>query len=80
MKPRLNPYQAAPNTMKAMASLEAQVANNGLDPRLAELVKIRASQINGCAFCLNMHTHDARSKGESEERIYLLNAWRESPL
>ena len=80
MKPRLNPYQAAPNTMKAMAALEAQVVNSDLDPSLAELVKIRASQINGCAFCLNMHTHDARSKGESEERIYLLNAWRESPL
>ncbi len=80
MKPRLNPYQAAPNAMKALAALEAQVAGSGLDPRLAELVKIRASQINGCAFCLNMHTHDARSKGESEQRIYLLNAWRESPL
>jgi AhpD family alkylhydroperoxidase len=80
MKPRLNPYQAAPNAMKALATLEAQVAGSGLDPRLAELVKIRASQINGCAFCLNMHTHDARSKGESEERLYLLNAWRESPL
>jgi AhpD family alkylhydroperoxidase len=80
MKPRLNPYQVAPNSMKALAALEAQVAGSGLDPGLAELVKIRASQINGCAFCLNMHTHDARSKGESEERIYLLNAWRESPL
>ena len=80
MKPRLNPYQAAPNAMKALATLEAQVAGSGLDPRLAELVKVRASQINGCVFCLNMHTHDARSKGESEERLYLLNAWRESPL
>jgi AhpD family alkylhydroperoxidase len=80
MKPRLNPYQAAPNSMKALAALEAQVANSGLDARLMELVKIRASQINGCAFCLNMHTHDARSKGECEERIYLLDAWRESPL
>jgi AhpD family alkylhydroperoxidase len=80
MKPRLNPYQAAPNAMKALAALEAQVANSGLDPKLLELVKIRASQINGCAFCLNMHTQDARAKGESEERIYLLNAWRESPL
>ena len=80
MKPRLNPYQAAPNAMKALAALEAQVANSGLDPKLMELVKIRASQINGCAFCLNMHTQDARAKGESEERIYLLNAWRESPL
>jgi AhpD family alkylhydroperoxidase len=80
MKPRLNPYQAAPNSMKALAALEAQVANSGLDPTLMELVKIRASQINGCAFCLNMHTQDARAKGESEERIYLLDAWRESPL
>jgi|SRR6185312_15017597 len=80
MKPRLNAYQAAPNAMKAMATLEAHVANSGLDPTLMELVKIRASQINGCAFCLNMHTHDARAKGETEERIYLLNAWRESPL
>lgn len=80
MKPRLNPYQAAPNAMKALAALETQVANSGLDPKLMELVKIRASQINGCAFCLNMHTQDARAKGESEERIYLLNAWRESPL
>jgi AhpD family alkylhydroperoxidase len=80
MKPRLNPYQAAPNSMKALAALEAQVANSGLDSRLMELVKIRASQINGCAFCLNMHTQDARAKGESEERIYLLDAWRESPL
>jgi len=80
MKPRLNPYQAAPNAMKGLATLEAQVAGSGLDPKLTELVKIRASQINGCAFCLHMHTRDARAKGESEERIYLLDAWRESPL
>ncbi|HTR87809.1 MAG TPA: carboxymuconolactone decarboxylase family protein [Reyranella sp.] len=80
MKPRLNPYQASPATMKAMMDLEGKVAASGLDPTLAELVKIRASQINGCAFCLDMHTRDARAKGESEERIYLLNAWRESPL
>jgi AhpD family alkylhydroperoxidase len=80
MKPRLNPYQAAPVAMKALANLEAQVAGSGLDPTLMELVKIRASQINGCAFCLHMHTRDARAKGESEERIYLLDAWRESPL
>jgi AhpD family alkylhydroperoxidase len=80
MKPRLNPYQAAPNVMKGLATLEAQVAASGLDPRLSELVKIRASQINGCAFCLHLHTRDACAKGESEERIYLPNAWRESPL
>ncbi|SKA34807.1 alkylhydroperoxidase AhpD family core domain-containing protein [Enhydrobacter aerosaccus] len=80
MKPRLNPYQAAPGMMKALMALEGQVANSGLEPGLIELVKIRASQINGCAFCLHMHTRDARAKGENEERIYLLDAWRESPL
>jgi AhpD family alkylhydroperoxidase len=80
MKPRLNPYQAAPGAMKAMVDLEAQVASSGLEPALIELVKIRASQINGCAFCLHMHTRDARAEGEREERLYLLDAWRESPL
>ena len=80
MKPRLNAYQAAPAVMKAMMALENQVVANGLEPALIELVKIRASQINGCAFCLHMHTRDARAKGEKEERIYLLDAWRESPL
>ncbi len=80
MKPRLNPYQAAPGAMKALMALETEVQHSGLDPTLVELVKIRASQINGCAFCLHMHTRDARAKGESEQRIYLLDAWRESPL
>ena len=80
MKPRLNAYQAAPAVMKAMMALESQVVANGLEPVLMELVKIRASQINGCAFCLHMHTRDARAKGEKEERIYLLDACRESPL
>jgi AhpD family alkylhydroperoxidase len=80
MKPRLNPYQAAPGVMKAMTALETQVASCGLDSALVELVKIRASQINGCAFCLHMHTRDARARGEREERLYLLDAWRESPL
>jgi AhpD family alkylhydroperoxidase len=80
MKPRMNAYQVAPHSMKAMADLEAKVAASGLEKSLVELVKIRASQINGCAFCLDMHTRDARAAGEAEERIYLLNAWRESPL
>jgi AhpD family alkylhydroperoxidase len=80
MKPRLNAYQASPGIMKALMALESQVANSGLEPTLIELVKIRASQINGCAFCLHMHTRDARAHGECEERIYLLDAWRESPL
>lgn len=80
MKPRLNPYQAAPGAMKAMMSLEEEVGRSGLEPALVELVRIRASQINGCAFCLHLHTRDARSAGEGEQRLYLLDAWRESPL
>lgn len=80
MKPRLNPYQAAPEAMKSIGALEAYVQSSGLEPSLIELVKTRASQINGCAFCLHMHTRDARAHGETEERLYLLDAWRESPL
>jgi len=80
MKPRMNFYQAAPDTMKALMALEEQIQSTGLEKSLIELVKIRASQINGCAFCINMHTEDARKRGETEQRIYLLNAWRESPL
>jgi AhpD family alkylhydroperoxidase len=80
MKPRLNPYQAAPDTMNALGALEAEVQGSGLEQSLIELVKTRASQINGCAFCINMHTQDARKHGETEQRLYLLNAWRESPV
>src|SRR6201990_3107993 len=80
MKPRMNFYQAAPDTIKALVALEEQIQASGLEKSLIELVKIRASQINGCAFCINMHTEDARKRGETEQRIYLLNAWRESPL
>jgi AhpD family alkylhydroperoxidase len=80
MQPRLNPYTAAPETIKAAVALETQLANSGLEESLYHLVKTRASQINGCAFCVHMHTRDARAHGETEERLYLLNAWRESPL
>ena len=80
MKPRLNPYQVAPDTIKALSALEAQVQGSGLEHSLTELVKTRASQINGCTFCINMHTQDARKSGETEQRLYLLNAWRESPV
>ncbi len=80
MQPRLNPYKTAPQTMKAMLDLEKQVQASGLEYSLIELVKMRASQINGCAFCLHMHSRDARAAGETEERLYLLDAWRESPL
>ena len=80
MRPRLNAYRAAPEIMQALLALEGAVAGSGLEPSLIELVKTRASQINGCAFCIHMHTRDARAKGETEERLYLLDAWRESPL
>jgi len=80
MKPRLNPYQVAPDAMKALMALENYVQGSGLDPSLIDLVKTRASQINGCAFCIHMHTREARAHGETEERLYLLDAWRESPL
>jgi AhpD family alkylhydroperoxidase len=75
----MNFYQAAPETMKAMMALESQIQSSGLEQSLMELVKTRASQINGCAFCIDMHTKDARKRGETEQRLYLLNAWRESP-
>ena len=80
MKPRMNFYQAAPDTIKALTALEAQIQGSGLEQSLIELVKTRASQINGCAYCIDMHTTDARKHGESEQRLYLLSAWRESPL
>lgn len=79
MKPRMNFQQAAPDTVKALIALETQIQSSGLEQSLIELVKTRASQINGCAYCINMHTQDARKHGETEQRLYLLNAWREAP-
>jgi AhpD family alkylhydroperoxidase len=81
MTPRLkNHFQAAPAMLKAMMGLSQAVETCGLERSLLELVKIRASQINRCAFCLHMHTTDARKAGETEMRIYMLEAWRESSL
>lgn len=80
MKPRLNPFAAAPASMQSWLEFGQGLLQGGLENSLMELVKIRASQINGCAFCLHMHATDARAHGEQEERIYLLDAWRESPL
>src|SRR6201997_714589 len=79
MNPRMNFYRAAPDTIKALMALESQVQSSGLEQSLIELVKTRASQINGCAYCIDMHTKDARKHGETEQRLYLLNAWREAP-
>src|SRR5258708_13294798 len=80
MTPRLNPYKAAPEAMKALVPLEKYVQESGLDHSLIDLVKTRASQINGCAYCIHMHTSEGRARGETEERLYLLDAWHESPL
>ena len=80
MTPRLNPFAAAPAPMQSWLAFGKDILQSGLEESLMELVKIRASQINGCAFCLHMHTREARARGESEERLYLLDAWRESPL
>ena len=80
MEPRLDYMKASPEAYKAMAQCEAVVRHSGIDPKLLELVKIRASQMNGCAFCIDMHTKDARIKDETEQRIYALDAWRETPF
>lgn len=81
MTPRIkDAFKLAPESIKAMTALEASNAASGLEKPLMELVKLRASQINGCAYCIHMHTTDARKHGETEMRLYMLNAWRESPL
>jgi AhpD family alkylhydroperoxidase len=77
---RLDPFKIAPAAYKALTGVEAHISNAGLEHSLVELVKMRASQINGCAYCLDMHSRDARRSGEAEQRLYLLSAWRESPL
>ena len=78
MTPRLDPFAAAPALMKKWMGMSMDAAAS-LETSLIELVKIRSSQINGCANCINMHTSEARAKGETEQRIYLLSAWREAP-
>ncbi|WP_340646602.1 carboxymuconolactone decarboxylase family protein [Phenylobacterium sp.] len=81
MTPRVkNPFKHIPDGLKAMMAVEASVAASSLEHSLVELVKLRASQINGCAFCIHMHVTDARAHGETEMRLHMLNAWRESPL
>src|SRR4051812_34663742 len=80
MEARLDYMKLAPEPIKAMYALGGYLARCGLEKGLLELVKIRASQINGCAYCIDMHTKDARAGGETEQRIYALNAWRETPF
>ncbi len=74
---RINLNRVSPEVYEAMVALNNAAAKD-LDPGLAELIKIRASQLNHCAFCIDMHTHDARKRGETEQRIYLLSAWQEA--
>jgi AhpD family alkylhydroperoxidase len=80
MQSRMNPETTNPAAYQAMLHLEQYVRGSGIDLILLELIKIRASQVNGCAFCIDMHTKDARLNGETEQRIYALNAWRETPF
>lgn len=78
MKQRLNYETVAPEALKGMLELEKYVASSGLEKSLYELVKLRASQINGCAYCIDMHSKDARENGETEQRLYALSAWSET--
>jgi AhpD family alkylhydroperoxidase len=80
MEERLKYSKVAPHGYRAMAALQNYVDDCGLEPLLLELVKMRASQINACAYCIDMHSKDARALGESEQRLYELNAWRETPF
>jgi len=80
MSRRLDPTKASPGAIKPMLDMEAYIAKCGLDYKLVHLVKMRASQINGCAYCLDMHSIDARAEGETEQRLYTLDAWRETPF
>ena len=80
MEPRLEFAKAAPGAYKAMAGLEVYVRHSGLEPALLHLIKLRASQINGCAYCIDMHSKDARAEGETEQRLYALDAWKETPF
>ncbi len=80
MQPRIDYRRHAQGALKAVLDLEKYIAESGLEPKLIHLVKMRASQINGCAYCLDMHSIDARTEGETEQRLYTLDAWRETPF
>lgn len=80
MQPRFDYRAVQPGAMEVMLKLEAFTKSTGLNKQLMELIKIRASQLNGCAYCLDMHTKDARYLGETEQRIYCLSAWRDAPF
>ena len=79
-QPRIDHSKVSPGANQAMYAIERYVRQCGLDPQLLELVKLRASQINGCAYCVDMHTKDARARGETEQRLYAVVVWREAPF
>ncbi len=80
MEPRLNFYKSSPEAIKAMSGLELRIAKSSLEKSLVELVRLRASQINGCAYCVDLHSSDARKAGESERRLAAVVVWRETPF
>jgi AhpD family alkylhydroperoxidase len=80
MEPRIDYRKFRPEPMQALRAMEDYIAGCGLEPRLVHLLKLRASQINGCAYCIDMHSIDARAAGETEQRLYALDAWRETPF
>jgi len=80
MEQRLNFYKASPDAAKALMALETALPRLSIEPLLIDLVKLRASQINGCAYCVDMHSRDARKKGETERRLYAVAVWRETPF
>ncbi len=80
METRFDPRKAAPEVYRAMLAMESAVRSGGLERNLLDLVRLRASQINGCAYCIDMHSKDLRAEGENEQRLYLLDAWREAPF
>lgn len=80
MKSRIAFEKISPDAIKAMYGLEAYIRRSGLESSLLNLVRLRASQINGCAYCIDMHTKDARAEGESEQRLYALSVWEETPF
>ena len=80
MSTRIDYSKVAPGALRAMFGLEGYIRGCGLEESLLNLIRMRASQINGCAYCLDMHSKDARAAGETEQRLYLLDAWREAPF
>ncbi|MGJ7510821.1 carboxymuconolactone decarboxylase family protein [Variovorax sp. GT1P44] len=80
MEQRIDFYKASPDALKALIALEVAVGKLGLEPALLDLIKLRASQINGCAFCVDLHSSDLRKKGETERRVHTVSVWRETPF